>query len=79
MSVETTREPTGLGDLPGVHNLRVTDHRATFDVDTARIDEVVRHVAPLGVRALESHPPTLEELFLRHYGAATDMAAATDG
>jgi ABC-2 type transport system ATP-binding protein len=31
------------------------------------MDEVVRALAPLGVRSLISHPPTLEELFLRHY------------
>jgi len=28
----------------------------------------VRRLAELGVRSLVSHPPSLEELFLRHYG-----------
>jgi ABC-2 type transport system ATP-binding protein len=39
-----------------------------FDVDTARLDQVVRALADAGVQSLVSHPPTLEELFLRHYG-----------
>ena len=33
---------------------------------------VVERLGPLGVRSLESHPPTLEELFLRHYGDASE-------
>ena len=45
-----------------------TDHRATFDVDTVNLDEAVRHLTRFGIRSLTSRPPTLEELFLRHYG-----------
>ena len=51
-----------------MHNLRVEDHRARFDVDTSHVDETVRRLAELSVRSLTSTPPTLEELFLRHYG-----------
>ena len=68
IDVETVREPTGLEALAGVHNLQVDDHRARFDVDTAQLDDALRHVSGLGVRTLTSTPPTLEELFLRHYG-----------
>ena len=68
IDVETVREPAGLEALAGVHNLLVDDHRARFDVDTARLDEALRHISGLGVRTLTSTPPTLEELFLRHYG-----------
>ena len=32
------------------------------------LDPTIRRLAELGVRSLVSHPPTLEELFLRHYG-----------
>ena len=68
IDVETVQEPTGLDSLAGVHNLQVDDHRARFDVDTSRLDEALRLLSPLGVRTLTSQPPTLEELFLRHYG-----------
>ncbi len=68
MTVETTRRPTGLAGIPGVHDLRTHDGRVRFDVDSDALDTVVRHLAGLGVRALTSSPPTLEELFLRHYG-----------
>jgi ABC-2 type transport system ATP-binding protein len=39
-----------------------------FDVDTDQLDAVLRHLTTFGVRSLRSAPPTLEELFLRHYG-----------
>jgi ABC-2 type transport system ATP-binding protein len=68
IAVETTQPLTGLEKLPGVHDVVVEDHHARFDVDTAQLDTVVRRLAPLGVRSLTSTPPTLEELFLRHYG-----------
>jgi ABC-2 type transport system ATP-binding protein len=68
IDVETVREPAGLEALGGVHNLQVENHRARFDVDTAQLDEALRHISGLGVRTLTSTPPTLEELFLRHYG-----------
>jgi ABC-2 type transport system ATP-binding protein len=68
IEVETVGAIDGLEALPGVHDLRAQDHHARFDVDTAHLDEVVRHLSALGIRTLTSQPPTLEELFLRHYG-----------
>jgi ABC-2 type transport system ATP-binding protein len=68
IDVETVREPAGLDALAGVHNLQLDDHRARFDVDTSELDEALKHITALGVRTLTSTPPTLEELFLRHYG-----------
>jgi ABC-2 type transport system ATP-binding protein len=68
IKVETVEPPTGLDELPGVHDLHVEDHRARFDVDTIHLDETIRWLAAYGVRDLTVTPPTLEELFLRHYG-----------
>jgi ABC-2 type transport system ATP-binding protein len=70
IAVETARTPSGLADLTGVHDLHVEDHRARFDVDTAHLDAAVSALSQFGVRSLTSTPPTLEELFLRHYGDA---------
>ena len=68
IDVHTGRPPTGLEELPGVHDVRVDGDRARFDVDTDRLDGAVRHLSDFGIRTLSSRPPTLEELFLRHYG-----------
>jgi ABC-2 type transport system ATP-binding protein len=74
---ETERPPTGLAALAGVHDLHVQGVRARFDVDTSHLDEALRRLTAFGVRSLTSQPPTLEELFLRHYG--DDLAAAGNG
>jgi len=68
VDVETDRPLTGLDALAGVHDVRVDGTRTRFDVDTDHLDRAVRHLTEFGIRALRSQPPTLEELFLRHYG-----------
>jgi ABC-2 type transport system ATP-binding protein len=79
VTVETARPVPGLAGLPGVHDLRTDGGRLHMDVDADALDDVVGQLAGSGVRSLVSAPPTLEELFLRHYGdelAADDAAAA---
>jgi ABC-2 type transport system ATP-binding protein len=76
IAVDTVRPVEGIDALPGVHDVRLEDHHARFDVDTAHLDDVVRHLSGLGIRTLTSQPPTLEELFLRHYGDEPDQPAA---
>jgi ABC-2 type transport system ATP-binding protein len=68
MIVAELARTDGLADLPGVHALAVEGSRVRFDVDTSHLDTAVRRLAELGVHSLVSQPPTLEELFLRHYG-----------
>src|SRR6185436_1159368 len=58
---------TGLADLAGVHNLQTQNGHVRFDVDSEAIDAALRQLTGAGVRSLVSQPPTLEELFLRHY------------
>src|SRR5215207_602295 len=67
IAVETERPPSGLADLPGVHNLHVDGRRARFDVDSTALGEALGHLGTFGIGTLTSQPPTLEELFLRHY------------
>ncbi len=74
IQAELASPPDGLAGLPGVHDLQVDGTRVRCQVDTAQLDEVLRHLSAAGVRSLTSQPPTLEELFLRHYQA--DEAAA---
>ncbi len=78
ISVETERPVTGLEGLRGIHNPVVEGLRAKFDVDTAHLDAAVRHLTTFGIRTLTSQPPTLEELFLRHYGDEIALLEGTD-
>jgi ABC-2 type transport system ATP-binding protein len=66
--VSTERPADGLGTVPGVLHIERLDGKVRFDVDTDHLDDAVDYLAPLRIRSLVSHPPTLEELFLRQFG-----------
>ena len=68
ITAETVHPAQGLNDLAGIHDLEIDGLHVRFEVDTDHLDPAVRRLGELGVRSLVSHPPTLEELFLRHYG-----------
>ncbi len=70
VNAETAHPPTDLAGMPGVHELAEEDGHVSFTVDGERLDEVMRYLAGLGIRSLVSRPPTLEQLFLRHYAGA---------
>ena len=53
--------------------------RVTFGADNARISEVLDTVTELGVRSITVTPPSLEELFMRHYGEVIDPGGPGDG
>jgi ABC-2 type transport system ATP-binding protein len=67
VTAELAGPPNGLAHLPGVHDLDIQGHRVRLQVETDKIDAVLRSLTDSGVRSLTSTPPTLEELFLRHY------------
>ncbi|HEY8372642.1 MAG TPA: ABC transporter ATP-binding protein [Pseudonocardiaceae bacterium] len=70
-----TREPvTGLADLPGVYDVDLDGDLARFEVEAGAMDEVLRHLTRFGVADLTCTPPTLEELFLRHYTSEPEPA-----
>ncbi|WP_236241826.1 ABC transporter ATP-binding protein [Streptomyces sp. CC228A] len=73
VEAELAGPPDGLARLPGVHDLKVDGQRVRLQVDSDGLDAVLRSLTDTGVRSLVSAPPTLEELFLRHYedGEAT--------
>ncbi|BCB82747.1 ABC transporter ATP-binding protein [Phytohabitans suffuscus] len=77
ISAELSGPPAGLADLSGVHDLSIHDGHLECTVDPGNLDEVLRTLGTIGVRTITSHPPTLEELFLRHYDAGAEPASAT--
>jgi len=67
VEVEFSGQPTALSGMAGVHDLEMEGHTARFTVEPDAMSEVLRHLGAAGVTNLVAHPPTLEELFLRHY------------
>ena len=76
---ETTRPALGLRDVDGVHSLKVDGARIEFDVDTRHLDAAMACLLQAGIVSLRSSPPTLEEMFLRHYGDDLARGPATRG
>ena len=79
VSVETTHPVAGLADLGGVHDLSVDLNRARFSVDADDLNRVLEHLVAYEVLSMTSSPPTLEELFLRHYDTRADSGRAPAG
>lgn len=65
--VETKQSITLLESVKGVYNIEKKGPVLTFQVDTEALDAVIQHISQFGIVRLESAPPTLEDLFMRHY------------
>jgi ABC-2 type transport system ATP-binding protein len=59
---------TELATIPEANDVVVAEGRVTFTVDSDAINLLLPRLARLGVQGLTIAPPSLEELFLRHYG-----------
>lgn len=77
ISAELLGDPGDLSHLTGVEDISLDNHTLHCQVDSEHLGELIRVLGDTGVRSLVSKPPTLEELFLRHY--EIDGAAGVDG
>jgi len=68
--------PVRLDGVPGVSDLEVQGNRVRCQVDHAALNDVLARLTAAGVRSLTCRPPTLEELFLRHYSSERPVAGA---
>ena len=66
--------PQGLELLTGVHDLVVAGHRVSAQVEPSGLAPLMQALTAAGLLTLTSSPPTLEDLFLRHYGPVTGEA-----
>jgi ABC-2 type transport system ATP-binding protein len=78
LTAELAGTPPDLSDLAGVHDVRIEGNRVQCEADTAALDTVLRRLTDVGLRNLTSSPPTLEELFLRHYQSDEETGGAAE-
>jgi ABC-2 type transport system ATP-binding protein len=71
MTVVTERPIEGLESLKGVFEIRREEQNVSFQVESSEIGAILNHINGFGVRKLECTPPSLEELFMRHYSTET--------
>lgn len=67
LRIETKQPIPSLVDIKGIHDVNRKDNALSFQVDTEELDPVIRYLSQYGIVKLESTPPTLEDLFMRHY------------
>jgi ABC-2 type transport system ATP-binding protein len=72
VEAELVGDPGQLAGVAGIHELVVEGKLVRFAVDPDAIDRVLGRLTSIGVRSLTATPPTLEELFLRHYRTESD-------
>jgi ABC-2 type transport system ATP-binding protein len=77
IKAEMIGDPGDLTRIQGVEDVSIDGNTLRAQVDSQSLGELIRALGDAGVRSLVSQPPTLEELFLRHYDTGT--TAGLDG
>lgn len=77
--VETKQPLVDISSLKGVHEVEQKDAAVSFQVDAEELANVMKHVSGYGLIKLESSPPTLEDLFMRHYDSGNTSNAGAGG
>jgi len=67
LHVETKKTMINLHEVKGVHDIEKNGQTTTLHVDTEMLEHVMKYMSSFGIVKLESAPPTLEDLFMRHY------------
>lgn len=65
--IKTKQPIPSLNEVEGIHEIKETSQGLSFQVDTKELNNVISYISQLGIIKLESAPPTLEDLFMRHY------------
>ncbi|MGK2869023.1 MAG: ATP-binding cassette domain-containing protein [Mycobacterium sp.] len=71
IKAEMVSVPGDIDRMPGVEDVVVDGNTLHAQVEAANLGEVIKRLGDAGVRSLVSRPPTLEDLFLRHYDTAS--------
>ncbi|OEL03852.1 ABC transporter ATP-binding protein [Staphylococcus casei] len=67
ITIETERDVAKVATFNGVFDFIQVHNQATFSVDNQYLNDILIQLTQLNVKKIESIPPTLEDLFIRHY------------
>ncbi|HEO7779389.1 TPA: ABC transporter ATP-binding protein [Streptococcus agalactiae] len=67
VTLVTSGDVSKMAFVDGVHDFVQNDSQTTFSVDNQYLNSILIEASKLGVTRFESIPPTLEDLFMRHY------------
>ncbi|WP_280826824.1 ABC transporter ATP-binding protein [Mycobacterium sp. OTB74] len=72
IKADMINNPGRIDHLPGVSDITFDGRMLTARVESQSLGAVIKALGDAGVRSLVSQPPTLEDLFLRHYDTTGD-------
>lgn len=75
VTAEVSDMPRNVDQIPGVHDVVIQGSRISAQAEPTGLAPLMEALTAAGLQSLTSQPPTLEELFLRHYGAPADESA----
>jgi ABC-2 type transport system ATP-binding protein len=78
IKAEMIGDPGDVTRIKGVEDVTIDGNTLRAQVDSESLGELIRTLGDAGVRSLVSQPPTLEELFLRHYNSADGQGAHSE-
>ena len=67
ISAVTQETIEGIENIPGIHDIERKENEVSFNIDADKMGEAINHINKYGIIKLISTPPSLEELFMRHY------------
>jgi ABC-2 type transport system ATP-binding protein len=77
IKAEMIGDPGDISRIRGVEDVAVQGRTVSAQVDGDSLGEVIKVLGDAGVRSLVSQPPTLEDLFLRHYDVGAPAEEVT--
>lgn len=69
----------GLDTIKGVYNLQQSNTKIRLEVDAHHLNQVLSMLSNANINSLRSQPPSLEDLFLRHYDEAPKNTSQPSG
>lgn len=65
--LETEQDVSKMLNIKGVHDFMQTGNQGIFSAEHKYLNDILVEATKLGVKKFEAAPPTLEDLFMRHY------------
>lgn len=67
ISIATQETIPNLDQIDGVYDMTYSNHQYRFSVDGLAINHVIKELSSVNIQSFTAEPPSLEDLFMRHY------------
>jgi len=79
LTIQTKEQLPDLNAMHGIYNVEEKGTEVSLQIDTEEMDRFMRYISQFGIVKLESAPPTLEDLFMRHYQGKSADSSIEEG